>query len=234
MDPTKSRTTPQDDIDAIRRRLADIRQHRGYVLPSHAILAAAAPALLAQYEAVYGSITFDFRALPPRHKHFVWLVVIGCAQTPTGAHHLQDFIAAGGTLAEIDAASTLAMLAHGSRLLDSVAASWERVASDFSGERAYAQAIDRMIVDAALDIALVEMALAAGHACLRNFARVEQHIIRAKAAGASDDALAEALTVCILPSGNPGFVQACGVWRTLILAGRVPVSDAFRVATEIV
>ncbi|MEO8753316.1 MAG: hypothetical protein ABI624_11635 [Casimicrobiaceae bacterium] len=220
------------DIDAIRGRIASIRERRGYVLPSHAVLAAAAPALLEQYEAVYNSITFDFRALTPFEKNFVWLVVIGCAESPTGAHHLADFIKAGGTPAQVEAAAQLAMLAVGGRPLEVIAPGWQRVLPEYSGDDAYARAVALVGGAAGLPAGAAEMALAAGHACRRDWKRVEFHIVRAKAAAVTDEALAEALTVCILPAGNPAFVQSCGVWRTLILEGKVPVSPGFRAAIE--
>ena len=93
-------------------------------------------------------------------------------------------------------------------------------------------ACERVDTGAGVDAGLADIALAAGQACRRDWKRVELHIVRAKAANVADDALAEALTVCILPSGNPGFVQACGIWRALILDGKVQASPAFRMAVE--
>lgn len=229
----KETLTRAEELDAIRARIADIRQGRGYVLPSHAVLAVAAPGLLEAYEDVYRAITFEFRALTPLQKNFVWLVVVGCAETPTGAHHLTDFLEAGGTRAQVEAAAHLALLAIGARALDAVAPGWQKAMPEFSGDETYLRAVAGAADSASLDRGLVEIALAAGHACRRDWKRVELHIVRANKAGVSDDALAEALTVCILPSGNPGFVQACGIWRRLILEGAVEASPAYRTAAEL-
>lgn len=222
-----------DDFAPVRARIDEIRERRGYVLPSHAVLAVAAPKLMAAYEDVYREITYTFSALTALEKNFVWLVVIGCAETPTGAHHLTDFLDAGGTRTQVDAAARLALLAIGARTLDTVAPGWQKVMPEYAGDAAYLDAVTSTAAASGLAPGLVEMALAAGQACRRDWKRVEQHIVRAKSAGVADDALAEALTVCILPAGNPGFVQACGVWRKLILAGTVTASPAYRSALEL-
>jgi alkylhydroperoxidase/carboxymuconolactone decarboxylase family protein YurZ len=240
MKPTETTSRDKADtrqampsVDEVRGSIESIRERRGYVLPSHAMLAAAAPRLMEEYEAVYHSITFDFRALDPFEKNFVWLLVIGCAETPTGAHHLTDFIEAGGRAAQVEAAAKLGMIAIGARMLETVAPSWERAFPDYSADSAYTKAIERCAAEAQLPLALVHMALAAGHACRRNWGHVSRHILGAKAAGASDEALVEALTVCILPAGNPGFVQACTVWRNLIKEGKVAASPAFKLSAEL-
>jgi len=222
-----------DDFANVRARIDGIRERRGYVLPSHAVLAVAAPKLMAAYEDVYREITYTFQALTPLEKNFVWLVVIGCAETPTGAHHLTDFLQAGGTRPQVAAAAHLALLAIGARALDTIAPGWHQAMPEFDGHDAYFGAIEATAAGAGLAPGLVEISLAAGHACRRDWRRVEQHIVRAKRADVADDALAEALTVCILPSGNPGFVQACGVWRKLVAAGNVPASPAFRAALDL-
>ncbi len=223
---------PSHDLDAIRARVADVRQRRGYVLPSHAALAVADPVLLEQYESVYNAITFGFHALTPFEKNFVWLVVVGCAETPTGAAHLSDFLAAGGTRSQVEAAAQLALVAIGARMLDVFGPGWQRVVADFDADAAYAGAIDRLVSGTGLADDLVEIALAAGQACRRDWKRVEFHIVRAKRLGVSDDALVEGLTVCILPAGNPGFVQACATWRRLVAEGKVDASPALRAAVD--
>lgn len=220
------------DLDAVRARVADIRHRRGYVLPSHAALAVADPALLEQYEGVYNAITFGFHALTPFEKNFVWLVVVGCAETPTGAAHLSDFVAAGGTKAQVAAAAQLALVAIGARMLEVFGPGWQRVLADFDADAAYAGAIDRLVAGIGLAPGLVEIALAAGQSCRRDWKRVAFHIVRAKQLGVGDDALIEGLTVCILPAGNPGFVQACATWRRLVEEGKVDASPALRAAVD--
>jgi alkylhydroperoxidase/carboxymuconolactone decarboxylase family protein YurZ len=216
----------------MQEQIQKIRAGRGYVLPSHAMLAAAGSDLLDKYEQVYRSITYTFAALSPFEKNFVWLVVIGCVQTPTGAHHLQDFIDADGSLEQAETATSLAMIAIGSGLLDVVAPGWQKVLPDFSPRQAYQNAIDRVARDRGLALGLVHMALAAGLACRGAFDKVALHIRAAKQAGVTDDALAEALTVVILPAGNPAFVQASSVWQELIRSGEVEASPAYRYASN--
>ncbi|HTK02782.1 MAG TPA: carboxymuconolactone decarboxylase family protein [Bordetella sp.] len=220
------------DATAIRQRIDAIRAGRGYVLPSHAILAVGNPTLLARYEDVFSAITYQYTSLSPFEKNFVWLVVIGCAQTPTGAAHLKDFVDAGGTVSQAEAASSLAAVAHGAPLYDTIAPGWRKVLPGYSPERAYRDAIDRVIAGTGLPAGLVDMALAAGQACRASWDKVTRHILNAKQAGISDDALAEALTVVILPAGNPAFVQASAIWRDLISTGQVEASAAYRYACD--
>jgi alkylhydroperoxidase/carboxymuconolactone decarboxylase family protein YurZ len=216
----------------MQEQIQKIRSGRGYVLPSHAMLAAAGSDLLDKYEQVYRSITYTFATLSPFEKNFVWLVVIGCVQTPTGAHHLQDFIDADGSLEQAETAASLSMIAIGSVLLEVVAPGWQKVLPDFSPHQTYQNAIDRVARDRDLAPGLIHMALAAGLACRGAFDKVAIHIRAAKQAGVSDDALAEALTVVILPAGNPAFVQASAVWRELIRSGEVEASPAYRYASN--
>jgi alkylhydroperoxidase/carboxymuconolactone decarboxylase family protein YurZ len=217
---------------AIRDSIEWIRSGRGYVLPSHAILAAGDPHLLARYEDVFSAITYQYNALSQFEKNFVWLVVIGCAQTPTGAAHLKDFVEADGSVAQAETAISLAALAQGARLFDAIAAGWRQVLPEYSPERAYADAVDRIVAGTGIAAGLVDMALAAGQACRGNWDKVTWHIRRAKQADVSDDALAEALTVVILPAGNPAFVQASAIWRDLIRKGEVQASPLYRYACD--
>ena len=215
-------------LKAVTQRIAGIKARRGYVIPSHAVLAIAAPDLLDAYEGVYGAITYTTRRLTAFEKNFVWLLVIICAETPTGAHHVKDFLDAGGTAAQLDAAAHLGMIAAGVKSLELVGGSWTSVAPGFTANDAYDRAIDICVNAAALPRGLVEIALVAGQACRKNWDKVALHLSRAGEAGMSEDAIAEALTVVILPAGNPLFVQACSLWLRLIRENKFKASPAYQ------
>jgi hypothetical protein len=43
-----------------------------------------------------------------------------------------------------------------------------------------------------------------------------------------EDEIAEAITLAMFPGSIPRFVEACGVWRGMIAAGRVAASDRYK------
>jgi hypothetical protein len=43
-----------------------------------------------------------------------------------------------------------------------------------------------------------------------------------------EDEIAEAITLAMFPGSVPRFVEACGVWRGMIAAGRLPASERYR------
>lgn len=229
------RSEAASNLDAIAARIEGIRAGRGYVLPSHAVLAATHPEVLAAYEVVYGEVTFRCTALTPFEKHFVWLLVVGSLEIPIGGHHVRDFRAAGGTTRQVEIAAALAALVVGARALDAVGPEWQAVVPDLDAAATY----DRVVAAIAaagppLPDGLLDAALAAANACRRAWDRFGEHLIRAKAQGVADAALAEALSVAILPAGNPVFVQACSRWRDLVGAGRVDASPGLRHALRLI
>lgn len=217
---------------AIRARLAAVKAKRGRLMPNHAVLAIEFPEALDIYEALYAATTMTFKSLSPRDKKLVQIAVVASAQIPLGGNHVADLLKAGGTPQQVRAILRLAILVVGANPPDSVGPTWTAV----PGLR-YAEIFDDGWIDfavaAGIDRGVVELALIAGHATQRAWERVAFHIVRAKACGVSDAAIAEALSTLMLTAGNPIFAQACGVWHRLIAEGKVEASAEYLDAIEI-
>lgn len=218
---------PHDD--AIRERLEKVKAGRGRLMPNHAVLAIEFPAALEIYEALYAATTLTYKTLSPRDKKFVQLVIVAASEIPLGGYHAQDFLKAGGTPAQARAALRLAMLAAGANPPDAVGPTWTAVPG-LTYEGIFGDDFVEFAVASGIDAGVVELGLVAGHACKRAWERVAFHIVRAKACGVSDAALAEALTNLMLTAGNPIFVLACGVWHRLIREGKVDARPEYRLA----
>lgn len=216
-----------DKADAIRDRLEKVKARRGRLMPNHAVLAIEFPAALEIYEALYAATTQTFTTLSPRDKKFVQLVIVAASEIPLGGYHVQDFLKAGGTPAQVRAAMRLAMLAAGANPPDAVGRTWTAVPGLTYAEL-FGDDFVSFAVESGIDPGIVDLALVAGHACKRGWDRVAFHIVRAKARGVSDAALAEGLTNLMLTAGNPIFVLACGVWHRLIGEGKVDAGPEYR------
>lgn len=216
------------DADAVLARLDKVKAARGRLMPNHTVLAIEFPAMLETYEALYAATTMTFSALAPRDKKFVLLVVVASAGIPLGGHHVRDFLAAGGTPDQVRAAMRLALLANGARALDAVGPSWSPAVSGLTYDELVTDDVLAFAPASGIAAGIVDLALVCGHATQRAWDKVATHIVRAKAKGVSDAALAEALTTMILPAGNPLFVQAAGVWHKLIAEGRIEAGPAYR------
>lgn len=213
---------------AIEALLAGVRAQRGYVMPHHQVLAALLPGLLDSYEQVYAAIDFTQGALSAFEKGVVWMVVVAAGEIPIGGHHVRDFRKAGGSEAQIEAAAMLGALAIGARTLATIGPGWKDIIPELDLEAAYRRTLAAIAGGAGISQATVEMAMAAAHACRRSWDRVRVHIKAAYAEGVKESALAEALTITMLPTGTPTFVQACNVWLELVRSGEVAASDSLR------
>ena len=80
---------------------------------------------------------------------------------------------------------------------------------------------------------IVEIGMAAAHQCHRRWDWVAEHIIGAYRVGADENAIAEGLSLAMFPGGVPNFVDACEVWRGLIVSGKVDATDPFRAWAEV-
>lgn len=218
---------PSHDADAVRARLDKVKQARGRLMPNHAVLAIEFPEMLDKYEALYAATTTTFNALAPRDKKFILLTVVASAGIPLGAHHVRDFLTAGGTPDQVRAAMRLALLTNGARALDAVGPSWNPVVPGMTYDELITDDVIAFAPASGIDAGVVELALVCGNATQRGWDKVAVHIVRAKRRGVSDTALAEALTTMILPAGNPLFVQAAGVWHGLIADGKVTAGPAY-------
>lgn len=217
-----------DALDAIAARLDAVRAKRGYLLPHHGLLAVTDPALLAAYDAAYSALTLTPRHLDEKRKEFVWLGILIVMDEAIATHHIAKFRAAGGTDGEIATAIRLAGFARAVPSFDFVGAHWRGHLPGYETEAAYRAALGALLSDRAVDDALIEMALAAIHACLRQWEALAWHIKGAYRAGAREADLAEAISLTMFPGSVPVFVDACAVWHDLVRAGAVDASPAFR------
>lgn len=216
------------DADAVRTRLEKVKAARGRLMPNHAVLAIEFPAMLDTYEALYAATTTTFTALSPRDKKFVLLTVVASAGIPLGAHHVRDFLGAGGTADQVRAVMRLALLTNGARALDAVGPSWNPVVPGMTYDQFVTDDVIAFAPASGIDAGVVELALVCGHATQRAWDKVAVHLVRASRKGVSDTAIAEALTTMILPAGNPLFVQAAAVWHALIAEGKVEAGPAYK------
>ena len=213
---------------AVDERLADVRNKRGHVMPHHQVMAVLLPELLDCYERVYATIDLTQGRLSSVEKGFVWMVVVATAEIPIGGVHVKDFRRAGGSATQVEAAAILASIAIGTRTLETIGPGWGNVVPELNLDAAYRRSLEGIASPAQVSPELVEMAMAAAHACRRSWGRVRAHIKAAYTVGVKETALAEALTITMLPTGTPTFVQACKVWLDLIKTGEVSASAALQ------
>ncbi len=223
------------ELDDVRERIEAIRRARGYVLPSHAVLSATYPSLLSAYEEIFSEMTYRFKVLTPFQKHFVWLLVIGALEARQGEKHVEDFLNAGGTVQHVECAAALAALVIGAKTLDAIGPSWESVVPGLSAAATYFNAIEKLSATAPrLPSGLLQAGLATASACQRSWHRFDDHLIKAKVQNCSDAAICEALSIVILPGGNPIFSYAAKRWRNLVQAGTITASVALRHAFQLI
>jgi alkylhydroperoxidase/carboxymuconolactone decarboxylase family protein YurZ len=215
------------DETEVARRLAEVRAKRGYLLPHHGLLAIAAPAVLAGYDATYTALTLTPRSLGEREKEFVWLGVLVACEEAIATHHIAKFRAAGGTEAEIELAVRLAAFAAGAPFFAFASDKWGRHLPAYDRERAYRNALDALVAATGVPRGWVEMTLAAIHTTRKAWWELSVHIRGAYAAGVPEVELAEALSYAMFPGSIPNFVDACAVWQGMIARGEVPASPAF-------
>ena len=215
------------DAAEVARRLAEVRAKRGYLLPHHGLLAIAAPAVLAGYDATYTALTLTPRSLHERPKEFVWLAVLVATEEAIATHHIAKFRAAGGTEAEIELTVRLAAFAAGAPCFAFAAEKWSHHLPAYGREAAYRAALDALVADPDVPRGWVEMALAAIHTARKGWWELAVHIRAAYAAGVPELDLAEALSYAMFPGSIPNFVEACAVWQGMVARGEVPASAAF-------
>lgn len=219
---------PMDAPDAVIARLEGVRAKRGYLLPHHGLLAVADPDLLDAYDAAYSALTLKPRHLDERRKEFVWLGILIAADEAIATHHIAKFRAGGGSEDEIETAIRLSGFARALPAFAFVGESWGHHLAGYETEAAYRAALTALLSDRTTDAALIEMALAAVHACLKQWDALAWHIKGAYRAGAPEAELAEAISLTMFPGSVPVFVDACAVWHKLIRDGAVDASPAFR------
>jgi len=195
---------------ALEARLAGVKAKRGYLLPHHGLLALTFPRLLEGYDAAYSAMALDDRVLSHHDREFVWLAVL----------------AATGDDALIGAAFAATALAIGAEAFDFAAHRWGAQLAPFDPRAAYLEAV--AAIAPAAPRRLVHLAQCAVQVCRARWRVLEWQIEAAYADNVPEDEIAEAITLAMFPGSIPRFVEACGVWRSMIAAGRVAASERYR------
>jgi len=218
--------------ETLRQRIAELRKARGFLLPHHGAMAAAAPDLQDAYFKMYRALTLDERHLSPFEKEFVWLAILIAVEEAIGTHHLDLFAKAGGTQSQAQALGCLVGYANAATTLGFMATHWRDYLPDIDADAAYRTGIDALC--AGLDVApgLIELALAAANAAVGRANGVRLHIEGAYFRTVPEAKLVEALSLIMWPSGVNHFLDACAIWHDLMASGTVKPSPLFQVWAE--
>ena len=213
--------------DELRRRLDELRGHRGYLLPHHGALAAAAPDLHAAYLRMYEALTLTDRHLDGFEREFVWLAVLAATKEAVGTHHLDLFRRAGGTDEQAKAAFQLAGYAGAADIFAFVEEAWSDFLPSLDARASYWDGVATLLRDR-VPQQIAILALTAVHAVNGSHWGVAAQIEAAYAACIAEEKLAEALSLIIWPVGVNKFLDACTTWHNLMGAGRVHPSPRFQ------
>lgn len=206
--------------------LQHIRAKRGYLLPHHGLMAASMPRLLEAYDDLYTAIALTERQLS-RHDHeFVWMGVLIATDEILGTHHIKRFREAGGTDAELAAATAITALAKGCQAYHFVNDYWLPHLPDFDPRAQYLETFRKVAGETPLPLA--HMTACAVHVCTGHWNALRWQITGAYAAKVDELELAEALSIAMFPGSVPNYVEAAGVWRELIADNEVAASELFR------
>ena len=220
--PTKPQT-----VEDVENALAAVRAKRGYLLPHHGLLAVSAPGLLAAYDATYTEMTLKTRVMSEREKEIVWMIVLVSTQEAIATHHIDRLIKGGGKIEDVSSALALSAWAEGAGMHRFVGDHWGLHLPDYEPVASYRAGLDKLIDGTGIEPWIVEVGLAAAHQCHRRWEWVAEHIRGAYREGASEDALAEGLSLAMFPGGVPNFVDACDLWRELISKGEIEASPSY-------
>lgn len=211
----------------LRARLETLRADRGFLLPHHGALAAAAPDLHDAYGHMYAALTLTERHLDPLEKEFTWLVILIALREAVGTHHLALFRRASGSDAQARVAFQLAGYAAAAGSFAFLAEHWAAQFPGIDPADSYLAGAATLCGDAVTP-ALCHLALLATQAALGQPWGVAAHLRAGYAAGVAEEKLVEALTLIIWPAGVNRFVAACTVWHGLMRSGAVTPSPLFQ------
>ena len=212
--------------------LTDLKAKRGYLLPHHGLMAVASPELLAAYDATYTALTLQDRTMTLYQKEIVWLIILVSTGEAIATHHIDRLRKGGGGDAEVAAALAFAAWADGADRHTFVARHWGPHLDGFDEVGSYRDGLEAVRARHGTEPWIVEIGMAAAHQCHRRWDWVSEHITGAYAEGAEETAIAEGLALAMFPGGVPNFVDACDVWRELIVSGKVQASAPFRAWAE--
>lgn len=217
------------EIAALRARILGIRQARGYLLPHHGAMAVAMPDLQDAYMAMYRSLTLSRRHLGDFEREVIWLAILIAAREEIGTHHVDLFLRAGGTAEQVHHLTRLCALALGADSYQFMDEAWSGIFPGLTGDATYRGDLADLARQGSLAPELVHLALAALQAARGHEWGVRAHIAALYAVPRPpEDALAEALSLVIWPTGVNRFLEACGVWLAMMRDGSVDPSPRYR------
>ena len=184
---------------------------RGYLLPYHRMLADYSPELLAAYDAFYSKLTLQENVLPPREKEIVWIALLAAAREGVGSLHLKRGIAAGLSLAEMQAAVALSAASEAFTATAFAAKYWDEWTPPESMLAAY-----RAFVETArgpIEPRVTELALIVCHASRKDEAPMRHHLQQFFALGGTVPQVAEGLSFMFLPIGANMLIDAVEIWE---------------------
>lgn len=219
--------TPPTTVAKVEERLTAIRAKRGYLLPHHGLLAVATPTLLSAYDAMYSELTLREGVLTLYEKEVIWLIILVSTGEAIATHHIDRLRKGGGGESEVETALALASWCDGASRHRFVETHWAAHLKGFDAVASYRAGLAALMNRYPVEPWVAEVGMAAAHQCHRRWEWVGEHIAGAYRAGAQETAIAEGLALAMFPGGVPNFVDACDIWKDLILAGKVEASDAF-------
>jgi alkylhydroperoxidase/carboxymuconolactone decarboxylase family protein YurZ len=213
------------DESGLEARLSAVKARRGYLLPHHGLMALTSPRLLDAYDQAYAALALDQRLLSVHDRECVWLAILIATDEAAATHHVPKLLAAGGTLATVEAVLGLTAWAAGGPGYLFVARWWAPHLDGFDLTRAYGDALAR--VSAGIEPRIAAMCAAATHAARGDFELLRQAIPLAYRLNVPEAELAEALSLVMFPGSVPYFVETARVWLELIREGAVQPGPAF-------
>ncbi len=225
-------TSTPGTAEDVAELLTDLRAKRGYLLPHHGLMAVASPELLTAYDATYTALTLQDRTLTLYQKEIVWLIILVSTGEAIATHHIDRLRTGGGGDAEVAAALAFAAWADGADRHTFVARHWGPHLDGYDAVDSYRDGLETVRARHGTEPWIVEIGMAAAHQCHRRWDWVSEHIKGAYDEDAEETAIAEGLALAMFPGGVPNFVDACDVWRELIVSGKVQASAPFRAWAE--
>lgn len=224
--------TPLPTPEELRDRLASMAAERGFLLPHHGALAAAAPDLHAAYQAMYSALTLTDRHLSQFEREFIWLCILVATREPVGTHHVDLFQRAGGTEDQLRAALRLTGYAGASGTFGFIEEHCQEHFPGIAAQDDYLAGIDVLNAGAVPPI-LAHMGMAAVQMALRNPRGIAAHIVAIYAAPGfeadlREERLVEAFSLAIWPGGVNRFVDATRIWHDMVRAETVIPSPRFK------
>ena len=219
--------SPLPTPEELRTRLDELRAARGYLLPHHGAMAAAAPDLHDAYLNMYAALTLTRRHLDPFERELIWLAILTAEHEAIGTHHLELFAREGGTLEQARTVFQLVGYAGAADAFGFVQEHWDAFYGGLDHFGAYLDGVQALRGPAvtAEQAQLALLAVQAARACPWG---VAAHIREAYRLAIAEHKLVEALSLIIWPTGVNRFLEACAVWHELMAAGAVTPSASYQ------